>query len=182
LRKKPNRREIEDEEDAPHGRLRSWVMQHPRDAVCLFLAVAAVGIITANALFWQTARHPAPIFAEIPGKPRVAAVPLPPVKRQPTAQTTASVQMPAVPVNPAGAMRPQHLDPIAELLEPSNRTIAVQRALADFGYGQIKPTGTIGPETKAAIERFERERKLPVTGQISDRLMRELTVLKGGSL
>ncbi|MGH8518390.1 MAG: peptidoglycan-binding domain-containing protein, partial [Panacagrimonas sp.] len=67
-------------------------------------------------------------------------------------------------------------------LQPTNRTMAVQRALAEFGYGQIKPTGTVGPETRAAIEKFERERKLPVTGQISDRLVRELSVLKGAPL
>ena len=36
-----------------------------------------------------------------------------------------------------------------------------------YGYGQIKPTGVYDPETRAAIERFERDRKLPVTGQIS---------------
>ena len=41
----------------------------------------------------------------------------------------------------------------------------VQRALAEFGYAQIKPTGILDPETQAAIERFERERKLPITGR-----------------
>ena len=87
------------------------------------------------------------------------------------------------PVRTAAAPRADNRpDPIAELLEPSNRTMAVQRALAEFGYGQIKPTGTVGPETKAAIEKFERERRLPVTGQVSDRLARELSALKGGPL
>lgn len=56
---------------------------------------------------------------------------------------------------------------------------AVQRALAEYGYGQLKPTGTIGPDTHAAIEKFERERKLPVTGQLSDRLVRELAAVIG---
>src|SRR5207245_1330926 len=40
----------------------------------------------------------------------------------------------------------------------SKRVIALQRALADFGYGQIKPTGVVDAETQAAIEKFERER------------------------
>ena len=44
---------------------------------------------------------------------------------------------------------------------------------------QAKPTGTIGPDTQAAIQKFERERKLPVTGQVSDRLMRELAAVIG---
>jgi peptidoglycan hydrolase-like protein with peptidoglycan-binding domain len=82
-----------------------------------------------------------------------------------------------------GAAGPARADPIAELIEPSpRRVLAVQRALAEAGYGQIKPTGTYGPETRAAIEKFERERKLPITGQISDRLVRELAALTGGPL
>jgi peptidoglycan hydrolase-like protein with peptidoglycan-binding domain len=83
------------------------------------------------------------------------------VKAKPTAQTS---------------------DPIAALLTPNRRIVAVQRALADYGYGQIKPTGTYDPETRNAIERFERERKLPVTGQVSDRLTRELTAMTGRPL
>jgi peptidoglycan hydrolase-like protein with peptidoglycan-binding domain len=73
-------------------------------------------------------------------------------------------------------------DPIAELLAPSKQVKAVQRVLADFGYGQINPSGVLDPETQAAIQSFERERKLPITGQISDRLTRELTVLSGRPL
>jgi peptidoglycan hydrolase-like protein with peptidoglycan-binding domain len=74
-------------------------------------------------------------------------------------------------------------DPIAELIAPSSKRIfAVQRALTDFGYGQFRPNGTFGPETKHAIEQFERARKLPITGQISPRLMRELAVVTGREL
>jgi peptidoglycan hydrolase-like protein with peptidoglycan-binding domain len=58
----------------------------------------------------------------------------------------------------------------------------VQRALTDYGYGQFKPNGTLGPETKAAIEQFERKRKMPVTGQISPRLLQELSVVTGRPL
>ena len=48
--------------------------------------------------------------------------------------------------------------------------------------GQIKPTGIVDAETQAAIERFERERKLPVTGQPSDRVARELAAVTGRTL
>src|SRR5262245_23145283 len=65
---------------------------------------------------------------------------------------------------------------------PSKRVVAVQRALAEYGYGQIKPTGFVDAETQAAIEKFERERKLPVTGQPSDRVTRELAALTGRPL
>lgn len=66
-------------------------------------------------------------------------------------------------------------DPIAALIAPSPRVMAVQRALNDFAYGPVSPTGTYDPDTRAAIERFERARGMPVTGQISDRLVRELS-------
>lgn len=73
-------------------------------------------------------------------------------------------------------------DPIAKLIAPSKRVTAIQRALADFGYGQIKPSGQFDPATRAAIEKFERERKLPIDGQISDRLVRELAAMTGRPL
>ena len=60
--------------------------------------------------------------------------------------------------------------------------VALQRALAEYGYGQIKPSGTIDAETQAAIEKFERERRLPITGQASDRLVRELAAMTGRPL
>ena len=69
-----------------------------------------------------------------------------------------------------------------ELIAPTPRVTAVQRALNDFGYGPVKATGVYGPETVKAIEKFERERKLPVTGQISPRLLRELATLTGRPL
>jgi peptidoglycan hydrolase-like protein with peptidoglycan-binding domain len=73
-------------------------------------------------------------------------------------------------------------DPIAKLIAPSKRVTAVQRALADFGYGQIKLTGVFDPDTRAAIEKFERDHRLPVTGQISDRFVRELAAMTGRPL
>jgi peptidoglycan hydrolase-like protein with peptidoglycan-binding domain len=73
-------------------------------------------------------------------------------------------------------------DAIAKLISPSKRVTAVQRALADFGYGQIKPTGVVDPETRAAVEKFERDHRLPVTGQISDHLVRDLAAMTGRPL
>lgn len=90
-------------------------------------------------------------------------------------------------------------DPIAALLAPSDhsrtpsppapvppapsaRIKAVQRALDDFAYGRVSTTGIYDADTRAAIERFERSRGLPVTGQISDRLVRELGGMVGRPL
>jgi peptidoglycan hydrolase-like protein with peptidoglycan-binding domain len=64
----------------------------------------------------------------------------------------------------------------------SRRVVAVQRALTDFGYGPIKLSGVVDAATRTAIEKFERERKLPVKGQLSDRLLRELAAVTGRPL
>jgi peptidoglycan hydrolase-like protein with peptidoglycan-binding domain len=77
---------------------------------------------------------------------------------------------------------PAKQDPIAEMLTPSTRVTAVQRALSEFGYGQINPTGIVDSDTQRAIERFERERRLPVTGQLSHRVVRELGSITGRPL
>jgi hypothetical protein len=70
-------------------------------------------------------------------------------------------------------------DPVGEFITTSRRVASVQRALTEYGYGQLKPTGTIGADTQAAIQKFERDRKIPVTGQMSDRVVRELTAMIG---
>ncbi len=184
-----SRRDFIDDDAGWRGFLRNWLPRRPTDAVCLGLAVAGTGFILVNALFLQSGRHPAPIFTEVAQRaaPTTGSIPIPPPRPQvsarlPAAPLPAATQQ-AVPGKTAAAPRQDSRpDPIAELLEPSNRTIAVQRALTEFGYGQIKPTGTVGPETRAAIEKFERERRLPLTGQISERLTRELSVMKGGPL
>jgi peptidoglycan hydrolase-like protein with peptidoglycan-binding domain len=73
-------------------------------------------------------------------------------------------------------------DEVADRSATSPRIIALQRALAEYGYGQIKPTGIPDGDTQRAIEKFERERKLPVTGQVSERLLRELAEMTGRPL
>jgi Putative peptidoglycan binding domain len=72
-----------------------------------------------------------------------------------------------------------HNETAANPAAAPRRVAAVQRALTEYGYGQLKPTGTVGSDTQAAIQKFERERKIPVTGQVSDRLVRELATVIG---
>ena len=74
---------------------------------------------------------------------------------------------------PQSAMRPPAPIPMPQ--SPAARRIAgVQRALSEYGYGNLKVTGTMSGETQSAIQKFEREHKMQVTGQLSDRLLREL--------
>ena len=80
---------------------------------------------------------------------------------------------------PANVARPPAPVPATAQAAGARRVAAVQRALTQYGYGQLKPTGAVGSDTQAAITKFERDRKLPVTGQMSDRLVKELTAMIG---
>lgn len=83
---------------------------------------------------------------------------------------------------PAAVVRPPASVPVpaaAAQTAAGRKIAAVQRTLTEYGYGQLKPTGLIGADTQAAILKFERDRKLPVTGQMSDRLVRELSAMTG---
>jgi peptidoglycan hydrolase-like protein with peptidoglycan-binding domain len=95
------------------------------------------------------------------------------IMRSPVRSTKPPIASPGRP--PPGRNEP-------DKLVPSRRVMALQRALADYGYGQIKPTGIIDAETQAAIEKFERERKLPITGQVSENIVRELAAMTGRPL
>ena len=96
------------------------------------------------------------------------------------ATSAAPVATSSIPRPPAPIPFPSHNDNLAP--GGSRRVAAVQRALTENGYGQLKPTGTIGSDTQAAIARFERERRIPATGQMSDRMVHELSAMIGHSI
>jgi hypothetical protein len=149
--------------------------RRPVDTVAILAAAAASLIIIVNAVFLQSGSHPAPFFAAPRSAPVVAIVP--PKSPEPAAPAHPAT-VTAIP-QPAAAQR---ADPIADLIGPSPRIAAVQRALSEYGYGQIKPSGMLDDTTSAAIEKFEREHKLPVTGRVSDRLVGELETMAGHPL
>jgi len=64
----------------------------------------------------------------------------------------------------------------------SSRVLTVQRILARLGYGPVRLNGTHDTATRASIERFERDRNLPPSGEITDRLIRELAAVTGAPL
>ncbi|MGU3492797.1 peptidoglycan-binding protein [Xanthobacteraceae bacterium A53D] len=89
---------------------------------------------------------------------------------------------------PAGPVPPAGLPEVTGAIRPpgempaSPRILAVQRTLAKLGYGPIKVTGRMSPETRQAVQRFERDRNLPADGEISDRMVRELAAVSGMSI
>ncbi len=146
--------------------------RRPVDSVAIIVAIAASLIIVVNAVILQTGSRPAPFVANAappaPAAPGTTLAP-PPVHG---AETPRASQTAAAPRN----------DPIAQLINMSARIMKVQRVLSDYGYGQIRLTGVLDRPTAEAIERFEREHNLPVSGAISDRLMSELAVMVGHPL
>lgn len=63
---------------------------------------------------------------------------------------------------------------VPQKVEPDPVVAAIQDALARSAYGPLIADGVVGPETREAIMRFQRDHNLPVTGDISDALVVEL--------
>ena len=196
------------EPETERGLAMRILMHSPKDVLAGALAFATVSAIVANALFLQAGQHPSPMFgltatpaSLMPVSPlprprpaelaiRPADVPLPeprmvePKSADPLANLVKATGAP--PVAPSNVLRPpasipafSHSETLATSAQGSRRVAAVQRALTEYGYGQLKPTGTVGSDTQAAIQKFERARKIPVTGQMSDRLVHELVAMIG---
>jgi hypothetical protein len=178
-------------------------LHSPKDAIAGVLALVAICAILVNALFMQAGRHPAPMFGTVVTLPAVASISASPMPRprpaepgvplpevRPTdsrsvdaltnlVKTTSTVQPANTNIPP-----PTMTVPVSSRVESvpasgAHRVAAVQRTLTEYGYGQLKPTGVVGPDTQAAIQKFEKTRRLPITGQVSDRLVRELAATIG---
>ena len=125
-------------------------------------------------------RQPQPVPATAaPEKRVVAAAP----------KAAAPSPPPAVPAVAPGVAR----DPIAELINggdhrppaeirgtnPVRPVASAQRALMKLGYGVPKADGRMSDETRSALARFERDRNIAVTRDLSPRTVRELASASG---
>jgi Putative peptidoglycan binding domain len=168
------------------------LLQHGQHPAPMFSSTVALALVQpANPL-----PRPRPVEADaVPSETRLAEPRqtephlIDPKAQDPLAnlvKTTTSPPLSTTPIGPQPAVNvarpPASIPPAPLALSGTRRVAALQRALTEYGYGQLKPTGTIGPDTQAAIQKFERERRLPVTGQVSDRLMRELAAVIGHSI
>jgi hypothetical protein len=197
------------EAEEQRGLMMRIFLHSPKDVLAGLLAAAAICAILANALFLQAGRHPSPMFGSVvtlPAPQAAVASPLPrprpvelvseppeirpvevrgadpknPDPKNPDPMANLVVRSTGAPTAaPANVARPPAPIPATTQSAGARRVAAVQRALTQYGYGQLKPTGAVGSDTQAAITKFERDRKLPVTGQMSDRLVKELTAMIG---
>jgi hypothetical protein len=144
--------------------------------------LAGIGV---NALVLQSERHPAPLFA--PSPPRIAA-PLPsPAPLPPPSPPELSHEMSAPVPAPAAQARPEPVaatparapDQIGNLLrggapgDDSHLILAAQNALVKLGYA-VKADGNDGAATHQALREFERAHGLPISTEITPRLVKQL--------
>lgn len=62
------------------------------------------------------------------------------------------------------------------------RVLLVQNGLSELGYNPGPVDGHLGNQTRDAIRSFERDRRMPATGLITDRLVDELRKVTGTSV
>ena len=165
------------------ARLWTRAIGRPVDSFAILGATAATMLIVVNAVFLQSGARLAPFVANPTVQKTAEATPKPAEQTGPriidmSATHTVARPPQTVPV-PVPVPSPRRNDPIADLIGPSPRILAVQRVLSNYGYGQIKPTGMLDDATSQAIEKFEREHKLPVSGRVSDRLVSALAAMTG---
>jgi hypothetical protein len=165
------------------SRLWLQVTGRPVDSFAILGAMAATILIVVNAVFLQSGARPAPFVANPTLQKPADAAPKPAEQTGPRIidmSATHTVTAPRPPQTvPMPVPSPRRNDPIADLIGPSPRIMAVQRVLSNYGYGQIKPSGTLDDATSQAIEKFEREHKMAVSGRVSDRLVSELAAMTG---
>ncbi|KQT47940.1 peptidoglycan-binding protein [Methylobacterium sp. Leaf456] len=183
----------------------TWCLRHPGGALGSLAACGAAIYVCLNAVGFQDGRHPAPILPTVEAK---AVAPKAPDAK--VAEAKPSPVRPA-PAREVRAEAPPPRDAIADMIRSGETTASVtpkssakeaakvdvskadpakpdpavaraQRALVKLGYGPLKDDGLMGPGTRAAIERFERDRKLPVKGEAAGRTLRELTTAKAAAV
>lgn len=124
------------------------------------LAVAGVQIPSLPGfLAGGPAPHPTP-----PPEKQATQAPAPPEPAPPPRVPAASAP-PAAPAAPAPRAAPPVMPEESQMTEPDRRR--VQAALAVLGYYDGRVDGQFGPETRAAIRRFQHEIGAEMTGRLT---------------
>jgi hypothetical protein len=161
------------------------VLQQSRHPAPLFRKSFALPASVARAPEKPQAATAASI---VPAQP--APDPIGQLLQSPAAQSVSDPEMAAAAQGPGakqGAEAKPIRDPISQLLksnaaqttpEQSKTVLAAQRALVKLGFA-LKPDGIVGSATRQAVEQFERDRGLPVHGELSPKVLHELSAQSG---
>ncbi|MTI42650.1 hypothetical protein E1178_03430 [Roseibium hamelinense] len=120
----------------------------------------------------------------IPAPRSVASTPVPP---PPATRQIATAPAPANP--PRGAGRSASSSgqaPVPPEVIPApqadTRLVQIQRLLADLGYGPLAADGRMGDNTSKAIQRFQLDRGLPLTGLPTADVVERLEMVSGQNI
>jgi Putative peptidoglycan binding domain len=114
-----------------------------------------------------------PAAQKTPAEQRVIATPL-----KPHDSISQFLEVPSAPKTPAPAPRTASTKAKAAAAAPSKSVLAAQRALVKLGF-VLNPDGVARTATRRAIERYERDHRLPVRGDLTPALMRRLSAEAG---
>lgn len=156
------------------GRAGLWTlaryMRAPLASTGLLVMVTLTALAGSNALYFQTARHPAPLFAPAPDVPATASITQPamapalpqlrqaaPAPQPVSSETTSSVTSvaPAIPDAPVG----------------NSQVFELQKKLTELKLFDGTVDGFYGPMTARAIRAFEERNGLTPTGALSDQVI-----------
>ncbi|WP_193336532.1 peptidoglycan-binding domain-containing protein [Devosia beringensis] len=156
------------------GRAGLWLlaryMRAPLASTGLLVLVSLTALAASNALYFQTARHPAPFFAPARDVPVAVTAPadapaLPPL---PTERSAVLAPLPASATTTettGGIAAPAPVVPAAPV---GNRdAFAVQKKLTELGLFNGTVDGFYGPMTANAIRAFEERNGLEPTGALN---------------
>ncbi|MDB5538080.1 MAG: hypothetical protein JWQ65_2955 [Devosia sp.] len=147
----------------------SRYMRAPLASTALLAMVTLTALAGSNALYFQTARHPAPLFAPAPDVPETAAIEqvpeapaLPQLRQaevpQPISQETTSSVAPPSPVVPDA--------PVG-----NTQVFELQKKLTELKLFDGTVDGFYGPMTARAIRAFEERNGMTPSGAISPGLV-----------
>jgi Putative peptidoglycan binding domain len=104
--------------------------------------------------------------------------PTPPPAKPPERPRDATASLDKHPKDPIGDLLHSGKTPVRPGKEPSPAVAAIQRTLKKLGY-KVEVDGRVGPATSKAIARFEHDHRMPVKGQLTARLFKEITAADG---
>lgn len=153
------------------GRVGLWTMSRymraPLASTGMLALVTLTALAASNALYFQTARHPAPFFApamDVPvSESQAAPEPMPALLRETAVVTPAPVAQ-----ETTGSVAAPPAAPVIPNAPVGNKdAFAVQKKLTELGLFNGTVDGFYGPMTANAIRAFEERNGMTPTGAMT---------------